>query len=95
MLFFLQSASLRSKRSPFCIYFLNPRCSLMVHIDQLLRGNRPSSEIGSAALQTVADSYLTYYAVGSSHTARAKRLDLKTFLGFLVGLRDVKSSETA
>src|SRR5262245_61795788 len=37
----------------------------------------------SASLLTVVESYVRYYAAGSSHTARAKRLDLDKFLSFL------------
>lgn len=35
------------------------------------------------SLQEVIESYLRYYAAGTSHTARAKRYDLQYFLDFL------------
>ncbi|MCI5065061.1 tyrosine-type recombinase/integrase [bacterium] len=34
-------------------------------------------------LHTVVQSYLTYYATGSKHTAKAKRIDTERFLSFL------------
>ena len=43
--------------------------------------------LNNAPLQTAVDSYLRYYAAGSGHTARAKRLDLQHFLDFLASLR--------
>ena len=44
-------------------------------------------KIEQMALARLIDSYLDYYAAVSSHTARAKRLDLKHFLHFLCELR--------
>lgn len=47
----------------------------------------PSAQIQSASLHSVATSYIDYYASGSGHTARAKRLDILHFLGFLASLK--------
>lgn len=41
------------------------------------------SGASSYSLQSALDSYVRYYASGSTHTARAKRLDLNHFLIFL------------
>ncbi len=44
-----------------------------------------------SALETVIDGYIRYYAAGESHTSRAKRLDIKHFIQFLVIYRCVSS----
>lgn len=49
------------------------------------------SQFSSQPLTSVVDRYLTYYASGSSHTARAKRLDLEKFLQFLASLRGYRT----
>lgn len=41
------------------------------------------AKIGNTPFQKVVESYERYYATGSSHTARAKRLDLEHFARFL------------
>ncbi len=40
-------------------------------------------DISHTSLETVIDSYIRYYASGSTHTSRAKRLDLNHFIDFL------------
>lgn len=47
----------------------------------------------SQPLKPLFDSYLKYYAQGSSHTARAKRLDINHFLRFLLRLRALSKAE--
>ena len=42
-----------------------------------------SSKLGERTLVEIVESYVEYYASGEGHTARAKRYDLKHFLGFL------------
>lgn len=49
----------------------------------LFGNTQPSGEITNSSLLAVVDSYIRYYAQGSGHTARAKRLDLDRFLVFL------------
>lgn len=46
--------------------------------------NSPDSEVRRSSLQSVVESYIRYYASGSDHTARAKRLDLDHFVKFLL-----------
>ena len=50
---------------------------------QLFDEEKSSDEIGDIPLESVIESYLKYYASGTSHTARAKQLDLKHFINFL------------
>ncbi|NLF25925.1 MAG: tyrosine-type recombinase/integrase [Deltaproteobacteria bacterium] len=45
---------------------------------------KPPLDLKAAPLLSAVSSYLRYYAEGSGHTARAKRLDLQHFLDFLV-----------
>ncbi|MCB0310693.1 MAG: tyrosine-type recombinase/integrase [Bdellovibrionales bacterium] len=45
------------------------------------------SDIANSALLSIIESYVNYYATGKSHTARAKRLDLKAFVEFLQAYR--------
>lgn len=61
--------------------------------DRLLFGGANSGAIASIPLLRVIESYIDYYAAGSSHTARAKRLDLGRFLTFLSSLRGYAKSE--
>jgi site-specific recombinase XerD len=65
----------------------------MVNLDELWGGERSNGAVSKLLLGEVVESYLTYYAVGSNHTAKAKRLDLRTFLQYLVKLRGVSTKE--
>lgn len=49
--------------------------------------------LGNSSLSSTVESYIRYYASGSGHTARAKRLDLKHFLSFLSEYRGVTRPE--
>lgn len=53
--------------------------------------NSHSSSISRGSLSDLAQGYLDFYASGSSHTARAKQLDLTHFLNFLVSFRNIDS----
>ncbi len=48
---------------------------------------KSSGKLEQLSLLRFVESYLHYYAAASSHTARAKRLDLQHFLTFLTELR--------
>jgi len=52
-----------------------------------------SNELQNLQLKQVINSYIRYYATGAGHTARAKRLDLRTFIDFLMQHHGVKSEE--
>lgn len=54
---------------------------------ELSIGSATPGKLGESALLTTIDSYIRYYATGSSHTARAKRADLKKFIDFLCSYR--------
>ena len=45
----------------------------------------------SSSFVSAVESYIRYYALGSSHTARAKRLDLDHFIKFLARYRGYSS----
>jgi site-specific recombinase XerD len=45
------------------------------------------------SLRSVMENYLSYYAVGESHTARAKRYDLQYFLEFLSANGEARVSD--
>lgn len=45
--------------------------------------NANSKELKKLTLVNLIDSYLSYYAASSSHTARAKKIDLDKFLKFM------------
>lgn len=55
----------------------------MSELDALLGHEPASGKFAGASLKEAADSYIRYYAAGSGHTARAKRLDLAHFMNFL------------
>ncbi len=57
--------------------------------------NRPqaSGQIQNSSLTHITESYLTYYAAGRGHTARAKRLDLRHFLQFLASFHGISNVE--
>ncbi len=48
---------------------------------------RGKSTLSVSSLHDVIESYLEFYAASSSHTARAKRIDLTAFLGFMARLQ--------
>ena len=48
---------------------------------------------GTLSLKEVVNHYISYYAAGSSHTARAKRSDLDQFLSFLAYIKGYKSPD--
>jgi integrase/recombinase XerC len=50
-----------------------------------------ADKIGKEPLQSLIEGYVSFYASGSSHTARAKQLDLNHFLNFLLSFRRKKS----
>lgn len=52
-----------------------------------------SGDITNASLLNTVQSYIRYYAVGSNHTSRAKRLDLDHFLDFLADFKGYSSSK--
>lgn len=56
-------------------------------------GDQPTGSVGRQRLSTVIQRYLNHFAVGSSHTARAKRLDGEAFLLFLA--RETKQPRAA
>lgn len=47
-----------------------------------------STKLASANLKQIIENYLSYYACGEGHTARAKRYDLKHFIEFLARKKD-------
>lgn len=49
---------------------------------------RSSAELQRLPFATLVSQYLQYYASGSHHTARAKRLDLERFVGWLTQFRE-------
>lgn len=54
---------------------------------------RASAQIQNTSLAQVVTSYLSYYASGRTHTARAKRLDLAHFLSFLCAFHGVAKAD--
>jgi len=59
----------------------------------LFEENPSAQSIQQMAFSKIVDSYIRYYASTNSHTARAKRLDLKHFLDFLSSLRGYAKPE--
>jgi integrase/recombinase XerC len=51
------------------------------------------SRATTARLMPLVTSYLTYYAVGNTHTARAKQLDIQHFLQFLTRYQGVSKAD--
>ena len=51
-------------------------------------GPAASDRLSRERMIDVMERYLTYYAAGKGHTARAKRYDLQHFLEFLAGRKD-------
>lgn len=60
---------------------------------ELVLGAVTPGALGESSLLNTIDSYVRYYASGSSHTARAKRLDLDHFIVFLTGYRAVSKAQ--
>ena len=59
----------------------------------MFTGFADSSALSKTPLLAVIESYERYFAAGASHTARAKRLDLKHFTDFLAHYRAVSKPE--
>ena len=57
--------------------------------------NGRSSNLSKVTLRAVVDSYLEFYAASSSHTARAKRLDLEALLAFMANLNRCTADKVA
>ncbi len=69
------------------------RSKAQVPVRNLFSDTRARSSVDDMALLEVVESYSRFYAMGSAHTARAKRTDLKIFLAFmqeLTAARDVR-----
>ena len=60
---------------------------------QIILHTAPSEDIASRGIQEFFDLYLSTYAAGDSHTARAKQLDTMKFLEFLVRYRKADSAD--
>ena len=60
---------------------------------QLFGESGSTKNFQNNSLTSVIDSYTRYYASGSSHTARAKRLDLDHFMDVLCSLRGLSKPE--
>ena len=58
-----------------------------------LRNSTVARGVQKMALEKVIESYISYYASGKGHTARAKRLDLQRFTQFLISFRGVSSAK--
>jgi site-specific recombinase XerD len=56
-------------------------------------GSKMSASLARYPLVNAVDSYLEYYAASSSHTARAKKVDLKSFLNFMAASSNVEQSK--
>lgn len=66
----------------------------MTDLTDGLRGvSAPDAAVAGLPLATVISEYLRFYAEGTGHTARAKRLDTDKFLSFLVRHRRVARVE--
>ena len=57
----------------------------------LFGDSRSSASVERLSLAGAVDEYLKYCAAGRGHTARAKQLDLKSFLAFLTSYRRRKA----
>lgn len=60
---------------------------------KMFEEGRSSKALLAMPFHEIVEKYLRYYAAGEHHTARAKRLDLKTFCGFLMRYRGVSGVE--
>lgn len=68
--------------------------STLTEMHSNLLDDSPSSKsIQQMSFSKIVDSYIRYYASTNSHTARAKRLDLKHFVDFLSSLRGFSKPE--
>ncbi|MBX7144061.1 MAG: tyrosine-type recombinase/integrase [Oligoflexia bacterium] len=61
--------------------------------DELFLSTATPGKLGESALLTTIESYVRYYATGSSHTARAKRGDLQKFIDFLRSYRGYSTAD--
>ncbi|MEZ4752716.1 MAG: tyrosine-type recombinase/integrase [Bdellovibrionota bacterium] len=59
----------------------------------LYSGESAKSGIDNTSFISVVDSYIRYYASGSSHTSRAKRLDLDKFTSYLAKFHSLSKAE--
>lgn len=62
-------------------------------MDNLSQEAQPSESVASLSLASVVREYLRLYADGTTHTARAKRLDVDKFLDFLRRYKRVEEVE--
>jgi integrase/recombinase XerC len=65
-----------------------PHHNLLVNFTSL-----PADDIASKRLQDFLEFYLSHYASGDSHTARAKQLDVTKFLQFLTRYKRASQAE--
>jgi len=61
--------------------------------DSIFASETSSKEILKTPLPGVLDSYIRYYASGQSHTARAKRLDLRHYVEYLLSCKGYSKAE--
>lgn len=61
--------------------------------DDVYNSSKSQGSIQNSAFLNVVDSYIRYYAAGSSHTSRAKRLDLEKFVEHLTKFHALSKSE--
>lgn len=59
----------------------------------MLDSKASAQSIQQMSLSKIVDSYIRYYASANSHTARAKRLDLKCFFDFLCKMKGYSKHE--
>ena len=60
---------------------------------QIFEDSAYSADLQDTPFLSIIESYIRYYASGSGHTARAKRLDLNHFLVFLTAYRGRSKAE--
>lgn len=65
----------------------------MADLPAMLPAELQKRELSDVPLLAVVESYVRYYASGAGHTARAKRLDLQHFVGFLREYRGYSKPE--
>lgn len=63
------------------------------HLNTLSHHAGPADSVASLPLGAIVREYLTLYAAGVSHTARAKELDTDKFLLFLTRAKKVKETD--
>lgn len=62
-------------------------------VADLFTETRPDKKVAKLALGSIVTEYLTFYAEGRGHTARAKQLDTDKFLEFLKRFKRKKEIE--